>query len=235
MVDELLDGLDAGRPRALSVVGTPGIGKTRLLAELTSRSDARGHLVLTGSGSELERDMPFGPFVDALDRYVESLEPHRLARLGDDVRGELARLLPSLSAGVAAGAGALPDERYRSHRAVRALLETLAARPLLLVLDDFHWADGASIELAGALLRRPPAARVMLVLAARPRLRFPAFTSALARAARTSITRAAGGRRSKAPASSIEAPSAQWKSSRTRSRGLVASVSSRVRTARWLR
>ena len=47
------------------------------------------------------------------------------------------------------------DERYRAHRAVRRLLELLAAeRPLVLVLDDLHWSDGASIELLGALLRR---------------------------------------------------------------------------------
>ena len=71
---------------------------------------------------------------------------------------------------------ALQHERYRSHRAVRALLEQLASRqPLVLVLDDLHWADAASIELLGALLRRPPAAPVLLALAMRaaPRARAP--------------------------------------------------------------
>ena len=61
---------------------------------------------------------------------------------------------------------ALQHERYRSHRAVRVLLEQLAAAgPIVLVLDDFHWADSASIELVGALLRRPPAAPVLMTLA----------------------------------------------------------------------
>ncbi len=51
---------------------------------------------------------------------------------------------------------ALQHERYRSHRAVRELLELLAsAQPLVLVLDDLHWADAASLELLGALLQRP--------------------------------------------------------------------------------
>ena len=64
---------------------------------------------------------------------------------------------------------ALQHERYRSHRAVRALLERLAAtKPLVLVLDDFHWADSASVELLGALLRRPPAAPVLIAVARRP-------------------------------------------------------------------
>jgi predicted ATPase len=58
------------------------------------------------------------------------------------------------------------NERYRSHRAVRTLLEHLAERrPLVLTFDDLQWADPASVELLGALLRRPPAGAVALVLA----------------------------------------------------------------------
>ncbi len=78
-------------------------------------------------------------------------------------------MLPSL-AGLARGEPSAQDERYRAHRAVRELLERIAAtKPLVLVLDDVHWADPASAELIGALLRRPPDAAVMLVAAARPR------------------------------------------------------------------
>ena len=161
--DLLLDELERGRACALELVGEPGIGKTRLLAELAARADARGCLVLTGSASELESDLPFWVFVDALDEYVQGLERQRLALLDDDVRAELAQVLPSLPA-VAAGRGVpLQHERYRAHRAVRALLERVAAtRPLVLVLDDLHWADPGSVELVGALLRRPPAAPVLM-------------------------------------------------------------------------
>ena len=92
------------------------------------------------------------------------------AALDDDVRSELAHVFPSLTALAADGVVALQHERYRSHRAVRELLEHLAAtQPLVLVLDDLHWADPASVELVGALLRRPPAAPVLLALAVRPR------------------------------------------------------------------
>ena len=150
---------------AVEVVGEPGIGKTRLLAALEARADAQGCLVLAGSASELEADLPFGLFVDALDEYLYGLEPRRLAGLDEDDRAELAHVFPAL-----AGGAETLQERYRLHRAVRALLEELAApQPLVLVLDDLHWADSGSLELLGSLLRRPPAAPVLLALAVRPR------------------------------------------------------------------
>jgi len=179
------DELERGPPGAIERVGEPGIGKTRLLSELTARAERRGYLVLAGAASELERDLPFSVFVDALDEYVESLDPNELTTLDDDVQAELAHVLPSLSALAAGRAVALQHERYRSHRAVRALLEHLAlTRPLVLVLDDFHWADSASVELLGALLRRPPAAAVLVTIALRPRQTPERLANALARADR---------------------------------------------------
>jgi ATP/maltotriose-dependent transcriptional regulator MalT len=169
-LDGALADVDRGRSATLELVGEPGIGKTRLLAELTARADARGQLVLSGSASELERDLPFSVFVDALDEYVRGLERRRLDALDEDVRAELAHVFPSMTALASEREVALQHERYRSHRAVRALLEQLAStQPLVLVLDDLHWADSASVELVGALLRRPPAAPVLLALAVRPR------------------------------------------------------------------
>ena len=166
-LEQALQELDRGPPVGIEVVGEPGIGKTRLLGELAGRAEGRGHLVLWGSASELERELPFSVFVHALDEYVESLDT-RLSTLDEDVQAELAHVFPSLSA-FGGGAVALQHERYRSHRAVRALLEQLAeTRPLVLVLDDFHWADAASLELLGALLRRPPAAAVLIAVSLRP-------------------------------------------------------------------
>jgi predicted ATPase len=169
-LERVLDELDRGCPGAIEVAGEPGIGKTRLLRELAARAGARGHLVLSGAASEFEHDLPFSVFADALDEYVAGLEPHRLAVLDDAVQEELAHVFPSLSALAGGHQVASQHERYRSHRAVRALLEHLAqALPLVLVLDDFHWADSASAELLGALLRRQPAAAVLTAVALRPR------------------------------------------------------------------
>jgi len=169
-LERLLDELARGHPGAVEVAGEPGIGKTRLLMEVAARAGARGYLVLSGAASEFENDLPFSVFVDALDEYVAGLEPGWLAVLDGAVQAELAHVFPSLSA-LARGRQVSPQhERYRSHRAVRALLEHLArTRPLVLVLDDFHWADSASAELLGALLRRQPAAAVLTAVALRPR------------------------------------------------------------------
>src|SRR4051794_30674247 len=103
---------DAGRAAAVALVGEPGIGKTRLLAELAAGADADGRLVLSGSASELEQDLPFSVFVDALDEYLRALEPTTLARLDDGDRAELAQVFPSLAALGAERAGASQHERY---------------------------------------------------------------------------------------------------------------------------
>src|ERR1044072_6381835 len=68
-----LAALDEGSAAMLYVVGEPGIGKTRLLAELHAQALARRHLVLAGRAAEFERDLPFGLFVAALDDYLASL------------------------------------------------------------------------------------------------------------------------------------------------------------------
>ena len=140
--------------------------------------------MLGGAGAELEQDLPFWIFVDALDEYVESIDPRRLDRLDAQVRAELGQVLPSL-AGHVAGAAPAVHERYRTHRAVRALLEQLAlTRPLVLVLDDFHWADPASVDLLVALLHRLPAAGVLVALGARPNQLPARLDAALERAHR---------------------------------------------------
>lgn len=187
-VDELeslelaLDGLDRRASGAIELLGEPGIGKTRLLSELATRAARRGHLVLSGSASELERELPFSVFVHALDEYVESLERSELSTFDADVRAELAHVLPSLSTLDEGQVVAPQHERYRSHRAMRYLLEHLAqTKPLLLMLDDFHWADSASAELLGALLRRPPSAAVLTVVALRPRQTSDRLAAALER------------------------------------------------------
>jgi DNA-binding CsgD family transcriptional regulator/tetratricopeptide (TPR) repeat protein len=185
MVDAALTTLDHGTSAAIELVGEPGIGKTRLLAELAHRADLRGYVVLSGSGSDLESDVPFWVFVDALDDYVRGLDPRQLGLLPETVLAELATVFPSLSAFAAGREVALQHERYRSHRAVRDLLELLAnQKPLVLILDDIHWADPASVELLSTLLHRPPAAAVLIAMASRPRQLPERLTITIARAQR---------------------------------------------------
>ena len=183
-LDEHLDALDAGRAGSVVVYGEPGIGKTRLLAELRAHAERRGHLALYGSASELERHLPFSVFVDALDEYIGSLEGEVLDSLDAGVQTELGQVFPSLAARWIGRTVAVQQERFRTHRAVRALLEQLGrTHPVVLALDDFQWADMGSAELLGALLRHPPAS-VLLALAVRPRQVPERLASALERAHR---------------------------------------------------
>ncbi|HYG96174.1 MAG TPA: AAA family ATPase, partial [Solirubrobacterales bacterium] len=167
------EGDDAG---CLAVEGEPGIGKTHLLAELRRRADARGMLVLSGSAAEFERDVPFALWTDALDAYVVSQDPDELVPAA--ARSELGGVLPSLAV---VDEPPAVDERYRTHRAVRALLERIAEdRALTLILDDLHWADQGSLELIASLLKRPPAAPVLLALGFRSGQVAPTLAAALA-------------------------------------------------------
>lgn len=155
-LDGALDQLAAGEPWFVQIIGESGIGKSRLLAELCRRGEARGYLVLDGRAAEFERDIPFGLIVDALNDYLGSLEPAILRALDEDVLGELASIFPSLprqhGAAESRGEGA---GRYRLHYAIRSVLERLTRRqPMLLVLDDVHWADAASVDVMTHLLRR---------------------------------------------------------------------------------
>ena len=165
--------------------GEPGIGKTRLLDELCARADGQGHLVLRGRAAEMEQVLPFAVVVDALGDFGASLGADRLGRLVGAQAEELAPIVPELEGLGGVGAGQLQDERFRTHRAVRALLEALCARGrVVLALDDLHWADDASLELIAHLLRRPPRRGVMLVLAYRPAPARSVLVDALARAHR---------------------------------------------------
>jgi DNA-binding NarL/FixJ family response regulator len=164
LIEQLLEETCEGDVRFLFVTGEPGIGKTRLLDELLSRAGECGWLALHGRAAEFERELPFGLVVDAVDEYLESLDPHVFQRLAGEDLTELAGVFPALrSLDPGSDQPSTAAERFRAHRAVCGLLEHLAARqPLVLALDDLHWADGASLELVSRLLRRPPHAAVMV-------------------------------------------------------------------------
>jgi ATP/maltotriose-dependent transcriptional regulator MalT len=178
-----LAALRDGKPAILGLAGEPGIGKSRLLGELGDRAARDGVLVLAGRAAELERDLPFSLLVDALDVQVAA---HARAGLDldSDAVAELGRVLPAFGRAAGLAPGPRHGERHRTARAVRALLERLAAdRPVALVLDDVHWADPASADALALLLHRPPTAPVLVALATRTG-RAPTLEAALAQAVR---------------------------------------------------
>ena len=166
----VLDGLGSGRSSWVQVTGEPGIGKTRLVAEFCGIAEQRGAVVLTGRGAELELDLPFGIVIDAFDDYLGSLGDTQVAELCGRHLNELHRLFPALDVNARPRThGGSEDERYPIYRALRVLVDRLAnPGPFVLVLDDLHWADSASIEFVSFLLGHPLEAPVLVVLTWRP-------------------------------------------------------------------
>jgi DNA-binding NarL/FixJ family response regulator len=182
-IEGALGELEGRESRVFAISGEPGIGKTRLLSALGSRAARSGYTVLTGRGTELEGEVPFGVLVEALDGLLASFDKRRLQAIAERLP-QLAGVFPAVGSVAAAQAGP-PVERYRNHRAIRALLGELAARrPLVLALDDVQWADAASVEAIAYLLRKPPPAAVLLALSYRAGQAPPLLGDALGAALR---------------------------------------------------
>jgi predicted ATPase len=165
---DALAGLETRSQGFVQIVGEQGIGKTRLLAELCALAERRRYLVFTGRSSEFEQTQPFGVLVDALGDFLSSLDGRELEELDIELDG-LAAIFPSLGRLAGHPSATLPADRHRGFQAVRLLLDALSRRrPVVLALDDVHWADAASGELLSFLLRRRPTGRVLVVMAFRP-------------------------------------------------------------------
>lgn len=149
--------------------GEPGIGKTRLAEEFIA---AQGGLALVGAARELERSLPYQPVIDTL-RGLASLPDWPTLRGGLEIApvwlAEAARLVPELAGPSGARLDGRPADESRLWEAVtRLLLAVARRRPLVLFVDDLHWADTATLALLGYLARRASEAPIALVAAARP-------------------------------------------------------------------
>lgn len=169
---------------AVLLAGDAGVGKTRLLAELGEYATGRGGLVLTGRCLDVrEGGLPYLPFAEALNPLARSSEPEVAEVLA--ARPALARLLPQLAVGVPAGAVAGSEhqpvaaadqeamQRVRTEQdlgqlqlfdAMLGALSALAERsPVVLLLEDLHWADGSTRNLLSFLISRLRGQRLLVV------------------------------------------------------------------------
>ncbi len=164
----------AVRERGLRVVvlaGEPGIGKTRLAREFARTAHERGATVLAGSCHE-ETLVPYQPFVEALRHYIACCPPAELAVQVTPRRAQLAAIVPELEDSRSpygpTGLGA-EQERFRLFETVSSLLADAAhLRPLVLFLDDLHWADQSSLLLLRHLARSAKSAPLMVLGTYRP-------------------------------------------------------------------
>ena len=163
---EQADRAAAGNSELVLVVGEGGIGKTRLVAELAAGLDAFD--VLYGRCDE-EEIFPYGPWVDMLRPRLDRMGQGELAAVLGAEAYDLARLVPEIRNRLPGSDGAWhtgdPEtERRLLFVAVTRLLGRLSRqRPLLLVIDDLHWADRSSLLLARHLAREQQLGRVLMV------------------------------------------------------------------------
>jgi class 3 adenylate cyclase/DNA-binding CsgD family transcriptional regulator/tetratricopeptide (TPR) repeat protein len=156
-----------GALRAVLLIGEPGMGKTRLIAELLARY-ADDVLSLSARAYPLGATASLGLWVEALDGHLRSLGPEEVAELCGPAASDLAGLLPAVAA---TGVPFPPTEppRVRLLGGVANVLAQLSReQPAVTVLDDIHWADGSSWEALSYLAHNLTGCRILLVLAARP-------------------------------------------------------------------
>ena len=173
--------LDAGG-NALVLSGEAGIGKTRLIQEFAADALSQGARVLVGRCHETEQALPLNPWIEALRADRLTLDPGLRDRLGATTGAELVRVFPELST---------PDEQPAIAGAQHALLfdalveligAEAAERPIVLVIEDLHWADAMSARFLAYFGRRVHRLPVLLVGSMRPEdlLDAPILSQALA-------------------------------------------------------
>lgn len=158
----------AGEGRRIALIGgEAGSGKSRLVREVAHEVAAAGALVLYGACDAVVRT-PYRPFVEALEQLVRTADSSELSSGLGTSGGDLARLLPDLALRV----GDLPPpveadpdtERHRLHLAITDLLAAAGRRrPLLVIVEDAHWADGPTLLLLRHLGRAAADVRMLLL------------------------------------------------------------------------
>jgi len=154
--------------RVVLIVGEPGIGKTRLLDAMAAHARQEGVPVLRGGASEAEGMPPYLPFLEALGQHIRISPPDEVHAQTGAMASVLATILPelSLSLGELPSSYPLPPEqaRLRLYEAVGAFLSAIALpQGLLLILDDLHWADTATLDLLCHVVRHQPSARLLVL------------------------------------------------------------------------
>jgi DNA-binding CsgD family transcriptional regulator/tetratricopeptide (TPR) repeat protein len=165
-LDATLDRAEQGRPQVVLLAGDAGVGKTRLLLAFAERARLRGMRVLMGACVELgDIGLAYLPVVDALRQLADDPEEARLLVGAASTAPGLGRLLPGIAPAGPTGADL---DQLQVLDAVRAVLVGLAEpSPVVLVLEDLHWADRATRDLVAFLARTLRSGRVTLVVSYR--------------------------------------------------------------------
>ena len=158
----------AGRGRIALLVGEPGIGKTRTAEELAATAAARGALVLFGRCYEGAGAPAFWPWIQVVRASLSACELAAVQAAARDAGSELAQIVPELSRWLPPTADPPTSDaaqtRFRLFDSASAFLRRAAeAHPLVIILDDLHWADTASLLLLEFVARELGTARLLVL------------------------------------------------------------------------
>jgi predicted ATPase len=168
----MLDALDRAADGAFGAVfvdGESGVGKSRLLQEFERDADARGARMLAGDCVALsEGELPYAPITSALRGLAAELDADALDEVLGSARGELARLVPELvdrsPAAIAEPSGREPPAQSRLFELLLGVLARLEQRaPVVLVVEDIHWADRSTLNFLAFLMSSARRERLLLV------------------------------------------------------------------------
>ena len=148
LLDEALARAELDEPTMVVIAGEAGIGKSRLVAEVAERAAARDFLVLAGGCVELcEGGVPFAPVVEALRRLRDQLGADQVEELLGTSVPELGALVPGLLGEDAASSGPLPPPGRLLELLLGLVGHLSATAPVLLIIEDLHWADRSTLDL----------------------------------------------------------------------------------------
>ncbi|MEZ4663531.1 MAG: DUF2791 family P-loop domain-containing protein [Caldilineaceae bacterium] len=161
-IERRLQEAAAGKGVLLSLAGEAGVGKTRLAYQVLKMAGDRGFTVLSAACQALEQQLPFAPLADAIGRYLYALSDGALRGLPAASLTQLAQIapslrdrLPELAAPSTDGLLSAEENRQRLIDGLVAFLTSLARlRPLVLFLDDLHWADAETLTVLSRLAQR---------------------------------------------------------------------------------
>ncbi|WP_168215257.1 helix-turn-helix transcriptional regulator [Micromonospora sp. MH33] len=161
----LLDQVITGTPAVALIAGEAGVGKSRLTQELAAGAAGRGVRVLSGGCVELGGEgIPLAPLVDVLRALARSTPADELDRLLGPARREFARLLPELDPAGTVGARQDGSAAQLFEHVLGLITRLAAQRPLLLVVEDLHWADRSTRDLVAFLVQTLRELGVLLLL-----------------------------------------------------------------------
>lgn len=159
----------SGQGSLVTLVGEPGIGKTALSEQLATYVAVRGGKTLVGHCyEEGSLSLPYLAFVEALRTYVLNREPEDLKKELGTNAGDVARIVSEIRERVdvepRVAAGNPEEDRWRLLQAVSGFLRNASTvQPLLLVLEDLHWADRGTLDLLLHLARNLAGSRLLVI------------------------------------------------------------------------